>query len=180
MNDSRNRTADTAAAPEIPVKLSLSLDQALALADQHLQAGRLPAAEAVCRDILRGRPDCAPALHLLGIVVYRTGNLPTGIDLVRRATESDGSVALYHCNLCEMYRQAGQRDAAFAAGRRALAINPNMPQALNNIGIIHYERDEFDEAAAHYRRATALVPSYAEAFSNLGNALRAQKKYDEA
>jgi tetratricopeptide (TPR) repeat protein len=99
---------------------------------------------------------------------------------VRRATLSDESVALYHCNLCEMYRLAGQRDAAFAAGRRALAISPNLPQALNNVGIVHYERDEFDAAIEHYRRAIALAPTYVEAHSNLGNALRAQKKYDEA
>ncbi len=174
MSKNRDGTADGL------VSLSLSFDQALALADQHLQAGRLPAAEALCRDILRTRPNSALVLHLLGIIVYQTGNLPAAIEFVRRAIVADGSVALYHCNLCEMYRLAGQRDAALTAGRRALTINPNLPQALNNVGIVHYERDEFDEAVAHYRRAIALAPSYVEAFSNLGNALRAQKKYDEA
>ena len=145
-----------------------------------MQAGRLPAAETLCRDILRVRPDWAPALHLLGVVLYQANNLALAIDFVRRAISADGNVALYHCNLCEMYRLAGQRDAAFEAGRRSLAIDPNMPQALNNVGIVHYERDEFDQAVAHYRRATGLAPAYAEAFSNLGNALRAQKKYSEA
>src|SRR5579872_7083837 len=116
----RNGTADTGVAPEIPVALSLSLDRAMALAEQHQQAGRLPAAEALCRDILRARPDCAPALHLLGIVVYQSGNLAAAIDLVRRAIVSDGTVALYHCNLGEMCRLAGNRDAALAAGRQAL------------------------------------------------------------
>ena len=178
MSERHDTTADTGSAAEIPV--TLALDQALALAEQHLQAGRLPAAEALCRDILRARPECAPALHLLGIVIYQAGNLPVAIDLVRRATVADGSIALYHCNLGEMCRLAGERDAALAAGRRALAIAPDMPQALNNVGIVHYERDEFDDAVAHYRRALALAPSYVEAHSNLGNALRAQKKYDEA
>src|ERR1700737_3038760 len=119
MSESRNRTAGTGAAPDIPV--TLSLDQALALAEQHLQAGRLPAAEALCRDILRARADCAPALHLLGIIAYQAGNLPVAIDFVRRATSADGTVALYHCNLGAMCRLAGQRDPALAAGRRALA-----------------------------------------------------------
>ncbi|HTB04519.1 MAG TPA: sulfotransferase [Bradyrhizobium sp.] len=180
MSNSRDSTAGTDAAAEIPVTLSLSLDQALALAEQHLQAGRLPAAEALCRDILRARPEYAPVLHLLGVVTYQAGNLQAAIDLMRRATMADGTVALYHCNLGEMYRLAAQRDAALAAGRRALAIDPNMPQALNNVGIVHYERDEFDDAVAHYRRAIARAPSYAEAHSNLGNALRAQHKFDEA
>ncbi len=178
MSDSRpGAVGDT---PESPVTLSMPLNQALALAEQHMQAGRLPAAEALCRDILRARPNFAPVLHLLGVVLYRANNLPLAIDFVRRAIEADGNTALYYCNLCEMYRLAGQRDAAFAAGHRALAIDPNMPQALNNLGIVHFERNEFDEAIAHYRRATVLAPNYAEAFSNLGNALRSQKKYDEA
>src|SRR5579863_7044014 len=102
MSERHDTTADTGAATEIPV--TLTLDQALALAEQHLQAGRLPAAEALCRDILRARPDCAPALHLLGIVVCQAGDLPGAIDLLRRATAADGTVALYHCNLGEMCR----------------------------------------------------------------------------
>jgi tetratricopeptide (TPR) repeat protein len=160
--------------------LSLPLEQALALADQHLQAGRLPAAEATCRDILRARPNCAPALHLLALIAYQVGKLPLAIELARAAIAADATVALYHCNLGEMYRLLGDRDAALASGRRALALDPNMPQALNNVGIVHYERGEFDDAAVHYRRAISLMPNYAEAHSNLGNALRAHKKYEEA
>ncbi len=162
------------------LSLSLTFDQAMALADQNLQAGRLAEAEALCRDILRAQPNSAPALHLLGIIRHHAGRLLEAIDLVRRAVRADGSVALYHCNLGEMYRLAGQRDAALAAGRRALAIDPDFPAALNNVGIVHYERDEFDEAAAYYRRAITLAPTYAEAHSNLGNALRAEKNYEEA
>src|SRR3984957_8784146 len=144
MSKRQDGTGGIGGAAGVPV--TLSLEQALALAEQHVQGGRRPAAEALCRDILRARPDCAPALHLLGIVVYQAGNLPGAIELVRRATTADGTVALYHCNLGEMCRLAGERDAALAAGRRALAIDPNMPQALNNVGIVHYERDEFDDA----------------------------------
>ncbi len=180
MSDNRNNRATGAGAPEIPVMLSLSFDQALALANQHLQAGRLQAAETLCRDILRARPESAPALHLLGVVAYQAGNLPVAIELLRRATAADETVALYHCNLGEMFRLAGQSEAALESGRRALALNPDMPQALNNLGIVYYEHDEFEEAAAHYRRAIALAPDYAEAYSNLGNALRALKQYDEA
>jgi len=173
-------TDNTGAGSEILVTLPLPLDQALALAEQHLHAGRLAAAEGLCRDILRARPDSAPALHLLGIIAHHAGNLPLSIDLVRRAVASDGTVALYHCNLGEMCRLGGDLETALASGRRALALDPDMPQALNNVGIVHYERAEFDEAAAHYRRAIARAPSYAEAHSNLGNALRARKNYDEA
>jgi tetratricopeptide (TPR) repeat protein len=174
---STDRDGDQA---KIPVTLSLSVPEALALAEQHMQAGRLAPAEQMCRDILRVHPDHAAALHLWGIIAYQANNLPAAIALIRRAIAADGTIALYHCNLGEMCRLAGQTDAALAAGRAALAINPDLAQAHNNVGIVHYERDAFDDAIAHYRRATALSPGYAEAWSNLGNALRAQKKNEDA
>ena len=180
LSDNPNPPPVSGAAPELPVIVSLPVEQAVALADQHLQAGRLPAAEAVCRDILRALPNCAPALHLLALIAYRVGKLPLAIDLARTAIAADATNALFHCNLGEMNRLAGDRDAALASGRRALALDPNLPQAYNNVGIVHYERGEFDDAAAHYRRAIALMPNYAEAHSNLGNALRAKKKHGEA
>jgi tetratricopeptide (TPR) repeat protein len=179
MSDS-NTTPAARAAAENSVSLSLPLDQALALADQQLQIGRLPVAETICREILRARPNCAPALHLIGLIAHGANNLTLAIDFTRQAIAADETVALYHCNLGEMYRLVGNRDAALGAGRRALALDPNLPQALNNVGIVHYERGEFDDAAAHYRRAIAVTPNYAEAHSNLGNVLRSQKKYVEA
>ena len=175
--NSTGRDGDQA---KIPVTLSLSVPQALALAEQHMQAGRLAAAEQLCRDVLRVDPNHAAALHLWGLVAYRANNLPAAIELIRRAIAADGKVALYHCNLGEMLRLAGQADAALAAGRAALAIDPDLAQAHNNVGIVHYERGAFDDAVTHYRRATALAPGYAEAWSNLGNALRARKQNEDA
>jgi len=163
-----------------PAQQVLALPQAFALAEQHRQAGRLQAAEALCRQILNAAPGHAETLHLLGIIAHQAGNLSAAIDLLRGAIVSNGSVPLYHCNLGEMCRLAGRLDEALAAGRQALALRPHYPEARNNIGIAHYDRGEFDEAAAQYRRALEFAPSYAEAHSNLGNALRALRRLDEA
>lgn len=158
----------------------LPLPQVLALAEQHRQAGNLPAAEDLCRQILRAKPGHADTLHLLGIIAHQAGNLPAAIELVRQAIAADGGAALYRCNLGEMCRLAGRLDDALAAGREALALRPDYPEALNNLGIAHYERGDYGEAIAHYRQAVALAPLYAEAHSNLGNALRARKNIVEA
>ena len=108
---STDRDGDQAKVP-----IALSVPEAFALAEQHLQASRLMPAEQLCRDILRVHPNHAAALHLWGIVAYQADNLPAAIDLIRRAIAADGTVALYHCNLGEMCRLAGQTDAALAAG----------------------------------------------------------------
>jgi tetratricopeptide (TPR) repeat protein len=165
---------------ELSTLQSANLAQALALADQHLQAGRTAAAESLARDILRSNPKCAPALHIVGIAHFRAGNLPSALDFVRRATVADDRVAIFHANLVELLRRTGDRQAALAAGRRALKADSQLPQAHNNIGIVHYELGDYPRAVEHYRKAIKLAPGYVEAFSNLGNALRAQKKYDEA
>ena len=156
------------------------LDDELARAEQHVQAGRLPAAEALCSEILRVRPDCAPALNLLGIIAHQTGHLPNAIDFMQRAVAADATVALYHGNLGEMYRLVGRPRDAIAAARRAIELRPDYPEAWSNLGVALYEIKEFREAAGAQRKAIAAKPTFAEAHSNLGNALHALRKFDDA
>jgi tetratricopeptide (TPR) repeat protein len=89
-------------------------------------------------------------------------------------------VPLYHSNLCEMCRLAKRTEEAVAAGRLAIALAPNYPQALNNLGIAYFESEDFEAAVASYDKAIAQLPDFAEAHSNRGNALRALKRFDEA
>ncbi|HEY5106631.1 MAG TPA: sulfotransferase [Caulobacteraceae bacterium] len=167
--------------PPIPADTpSLTFAQALALAQEQLAAGGLAAAEELCLRVLTADPGCAPALHLLGVILSRAGDLPRAIDLVRRATQVDGTAAVYFGNLCELCRLAGQLDDALAAGLRAIEIAPSFPPALNNLAIVHFERCEYGVAAELYRRAVALAPDYAEAHNNLGNVLRTTRQHDAA
>jgi len=158
----------------------LRLDDALARAEQHMQAGRLPAAEALCSEVLGIRPDCAPALNLLGIIAHQKGQLPNAIDFMQRAVAVDASVALYHGNLGEMYRLAGRPQDAIAAARRAIELRRDYPEAWSNLGVALYEIGEFREAAGAHRKAIAAQPTFAEALSNLGNALHALRRFDDA
>lgn len=73
-------------APGTKPALKPTLDQTPRFADRHLQADRPAAGGALCRDILRALSNCAPALHRLGIIIYLGGNLPSAIELLRRAT----------------------------------------------------------------------------------------------
>jgi tetratricopeptide (TPR) repeat protein len=158
----------------------MTLAQVLALAEQHRQGGRLDAAENLCRQVLQVAPQQAETLQTLGIIVYQSGRTAEGIELVRKAIAANGTIALFHSNLCEMYRLAKRLDEAIAAGRRAIALAPDLAQAHNNLGIAHFERQEYAVAVACYRRAIALAPDLAEVHSNLGNALQAEGKLAEA
>jgi tetratricopeptide (TPR) repeat protein len=152
----------------------------LALADTHMAAGRWAQAATACRRALDSDPRCAGALHRLGVIASRAGDMPGAIDLVRRATLAEGASAAAFSDLCEMCRVAGRLDEALEAGHRALAIEPGLPQALNSLGIVHFDRGEYADAADCYRRALAQAPDLAQAHSNLANALRRLRRLDEA
>ena len=85
MSNSRDSTGDTGAGAEIPVTLSLSLDQALALAEQHLQAGRHLDAQVCCQRALALAPDDADSLHLAGLLAYEAGGNDDAMEWFSRA-----------------------------------------------------------------------------------------------
>jgi tetratricopeptide (TPR) repeat protein len=161
-------------------KRFMSLRDAMALAEKKRAAGQAGEAESLCRQILQSFPQNAPALHLLGIIAHESGNAPAAIELTRQAIAAKDDVALYHSNLGEMLRLLGRPRDAIASGHRAIELEPNNPQAINNLGIAYFDIEDYASAEQCYRRALALDPAFAEACSNLGNALRTTKRLDEA
>ncbi len=71
-------------------------------------------------------------------------------------------------------------DAAAAAYRRALELDPYLVPALINLANIHYARDQIAEAQALYERAVALEGDVFEAHFNLGNIFHDLGRYIEA
>lgn len=158
----------------------MSVANAMKIAAGHVQAGRLPQAEAILRQILQQRPNDAEALHQLGIVAHHAGKTPLAVQLIERAISVNPNMHLYQANVGEMYRRLGQPAKAIDFGRRATALKPDAPEAHNNLGIAYFDSGDFEAAIACYERAIALKPRFAEAMSNKGNALRQFKRYSEA
>jgi tetratricopeptide (TPR) repeat protein len=73
-----------------------------------------------------------------------------------------------------------QVEAAAAAYRKALVIDPDLVPAIVNLANIHYGRDELIEAQALYERAISLEFDCFEAHFNLGNILHDIGRYEEA
>ena len=55
--------------------VELTIDDALRLAIDHYQAGRLELAEHVCRQVVAAEPDHADTRHLLGVIALQRGDL---------------------------------------------------------------------------------------------------------
>jgi tetratricopeptide (TPR) repeat protein len=157
-----------------------TISEALAVAIQHHNAGRLSAAEQIYRQILAVEPSHADAWRLLGVTAYQTGKYETAVEYFGQAIRFNGADAAFHGCLGEAYRALQRMPEAIACYRRALELKPDDAVAHGNWGLALHGQGKLDEAAACYRRALQYKPDYAEAYNNLGLALGALGKWDEA
>jgi tetratricopeptide (TPR) repeat protein len=157
-----------------------TISQALAIAVQHHQAGRLQMAEQIYRQILAVEPDHADAWHLLGLIAHQAGRYELAIEYMGRAIGLKDTEAAFHSNLGESHRLLGRLPEAVVCCRRALELKPDFANAHNNLGLALHDQKKLDDAAACYRRALELKPDNAEAHNNLGNVLSEQGNMDEA
>ncbi len=101
-----------------------------------------------------GDPAKMARLHnALGYRYYMKGSDPTGAD----------PESLAHAS--EQYNEA-------------LKLDPNMPEALDGLGLIALRSNNYDEALRRFKQATIAKPNFADAFNNLGVAYK--QKGDKA
>ncbi len=62
---------------------------------------------------------------------------------------------------------------------RAVKLKDDYAEAVNNLGVVYYQREDYRKAVAQYKKAISMRPT-ASFYSNLGSAYFAQKKFDEA
>ena len=111
-----------------------TISEALAIAIQHHQAGRLQAAEQIYRQILAVDPNQADAIHLLGLIAHQVGKHEIAVEYIGRAIGLNGNVAAFHNNLGDALKGHGKLDEAVACYRRALELKPDFAEAHNNLG----------------------------------------------
>jgi predicted O-linked N-acetylglucosamine transferase (SPINDLY family) len=157
-----------------------TISEALAIAIQHHQAGRLQAAEQIYRQILQADPNQADAIHLLGVMAHQAGQHAIAVQYIERAIGLNDGTAAFHNNLGEAYRALGRIPEAAACYRRALQRKPNYAEAYSNLGNALKQQGKLEEAIAAYRRALEAKPDCAEVNGNLGLALADRKQLDEA
>lgn len=159
---------------------TVTIQQALDLAIQHINAGRMAEAGDVCQQILASFPQHWPAMHLLAIAKYRTGDAPGGIELLRRAVTIEPNAADCYNNLGEMLRSLGRLDEAEQCYTRCIQLNPQSSATYSNLGELHRQQGKLDQAIACQQRAIQLSPNDATPHMNLGVALHDSRRLDEA
>ncbi len=148
---------------------------ALARGVSLLSQGRVEAAVAHYRDLVRAQPDRAALQNELGYVLLRAGRAAEALAPLQRAAALDPDVAQTHNSLGIAHVEAGRWRAAAAAFGRAIALRPDYAEAQFNLAQLHDRGRGVPadpaEAARLYRRAAER--GHAGAQVNLGRLHRA-------
>lgn len=147
---------------------------------QNHQAGHLPQAQALYREVLKADADNPDALHLLGVLASQVGEHDKALTLIERAVQRSPQNSQFHASLGGVLHALGRTDQAIAALARAYEIDPGNAVVLTNMGALRQERGQLDEAVADYRRAVELNPDHVDAHYNLATALKDLGKLGDA
>ena len=127
-------------------------------------------------------------LYLRGKSYTRRVNLDYALQMFEQAIQLDPNFALAHagiahlCGLIYVLREQNAKwiDRGLAAGDRANALAPELPEVLVAQAHILYAQKKYDEAALLARRAIERKPDCEGSWDILGRAYFASARFEEA
>ena len=158
----------------------MNIHEALNSAIACFQSGDLKRAEKICRKILKIKPDCADALHFLGLIYYQRGQREQAIRCIKKALLIDPDYADAHNNLGNIFQDAHQLDHAIACYQKSLKLNPHAAKTYYNLGLCLQDTGHPEKAIEYYQEALKLDLYTFGLFNNLGLALQDRGELDEA
>lgn len=159
---------------------TMTIDQAISLAVEHQNAGRLQEAENIYNQVLKAIPDHPIVTQLLGVLAYQVGKVELAVDYISKAIALKPDYAEAHYNLGKALKDLGRMDEAVASYFKALAFNPNDPDTHYNLANTLKDMERFEDAIVSYRNALSINPQFAQAHSNLGIVFKELGKLNEA
>lgn len=156
------------------------MPQAIQLAVQLHQTGRLREAEAIYQQILHIQPDHADALHLLGLTNHQLGKHDLAHILIKKAISLNPMAPNFHNNCGEVCRTMGRLDEAQKCYEKALKLQPHFPEAHRNLGLVYLAKGSPDRAISCLREAEKRFPDYLGIYFALGMAHQQQHQFNKA
>jgi tetratricopeptide (TPR) repeat protein/SAM-dependent methyltransferase len=172
-----NRVGNPSAQGIGPGAMSANL---FASAIERFNAGRLDEAERLCRDVLMFNKSHFDALHMLGLIASRVGNLAAAAELYSRALAVNGRSAECHFNIAQVFRAQGRNRDAVAHLGEATALKRDYVMAHVSLADMLAAQNDLEGARARYEQALAIDPRLVDARHGLANLLRQLGRLDEA
>jgi len=146
---------------------------------QH-QAGNLPDASQLYREILEQQPTHIGANFLLGTLNLQKGNLDKAAEFLEKTISLKPDHVEAHNNLGTVFQNQGKLDEAVESYNRAINLAPDYAEAFYNLGSIFNKQRKFDKAIEHYKQAISLRPDDYEAYLKIGNTFKELGKLEDA
>ena len=140
------------------------LERAIRLHNQ----GKLDAAEALYRELLRDVPGHQAVLHLSGVIAHQRGRHREAVTLIQMAIAGGAKTAAIYTNCGLAFRALGELDQAARQIAWAIALDPEFAAAHFNYALVLLDQGLPHPAAAHLEIALQLDPNSAEANFYLG------------
>lgn len=143
------------------------------------QGGKLAEAESVYQQVMAQDPSNQDAHHLLAVLRNAQGKHREALNLVNIAISvSRNAIFLNTRGMIfidlQLYQEA-QNDL-----RAALKLNPDYPEAYNNLAIAHQRLGEIPKAIRCARKALELRPDFPQAWATLGSVQFTSQQFDAA
>lgn len=163
------------------LRIDASMADAAHLAGSiRLQQGDTEAALMHFRAAIASDPSFEPAWEDLATLLLRTARLDQAKSLLVLAMDRFPASAEFRQFMGNAHMQEGAAAEAAERFRQAIALKPDMPHVLNNLGIAQQEAGDADGALRSFEQACSLAPDFADALNNLGVALLARHRYEDA
>ncbi|MDF5738401.1 MULTISPECIES: tetratricopeptide repeat protein [unclassified Nostoc] len=135
------------------------------------QQGKLEEAIACYEKALKILPDCIEVQVNLGNALYLQGKLPP-------------EEQVHYADLNQQFALGRQQVEDFKIAelyyRQAIALQPDLVQAHNNLGEVLQKQGRLNDALKSYQQAIKIKPDYPYAYHNLGYYFQEKGKLEEA
>lgn len=136
-----------------------AIEAALQRADAAGRAYHWGEAGGIAHDVLQVQPDNPLALGLLGIASLQAGDTQRSVELLERAASIQPEAYIWQANLSAAYRAQGRIDDAYAAGRKAVDLGPDVANNYINYALAMEDRGAWYDAQDMMLRAVGLDPN---------------------
>jgi tetratricopeptide (TPR) repeat protein len=160
----------------------------VAIALEHLRAGRKDDAISTLRKSLQENPDNVDALHTLAQAYWGDEKRISDIEaLLRRATELAPALVPAWILQGTLLHESDRPEEAIECYQRAVEIEPGNASAWSGLGADYARIGDMEKSASAYARSLALQPgiagvhmSYAHVLKSLGHQQQALREYRAA
>lgn len=167
--------------------MTISLSETLESGITCLQKNELQKAEKFFREVLHLHKNNIDALHLLGILKLREGQIDVGLAFLekavrycKRSLKKEPDNIQLSLLLAYLYIDLQQWDEAENAFREALKISPDLSEAYNGLGSIYFNKGQVQRAYSMFYQSLKKDSENVEALYNQGIVLRSLGELKEA